>query len=211
MRNIVIFIPYILLCFCFSACSQITTPPSSPINSLSSKISETPQYIATADPFFLSSGSGEPRTSGYWLLWNSCAENNQSETARTNGGREAGWILLDDLLVDPGILIGNLQVEACQQGVNLLQGYDLINIDRSSDSAYTLATQLLTAQLNMAVGSEYCQASDQAVGAAQLLLLALNFNGEGSYLDPKLATQDVMTAQILTDQLAKYNTGDLCK
>jgi hypothetical protein len=171
----------------------------------------TPITFPTSDPLFQSNGGGEPRTSGYWLIWNSCAENNQSETAQSNGGREAGWIILDDLLADPGILIGNIQIETCQQGVNLLQAYDLINIDRSSDPAYTLITQLLTAQLNMAVGSEFCQASDQAVEAAQLLLLALNFNGKGIYLDPQLVTQDVITAQLLTDQLAKYNTGDLCK
>ena len=131
--------------------------------------------------------------------------------ARANGGREAGWIILDDLLIDPGILVGTLSLENCPQGLNILNAHDQDGTDHSNDPAYSLASQLLTAQLNLAVGSEYCPASDQAVSAAQLLLLALSFNGTGSYLDIQLANQDVDTARLLVEQLAAYNTGALCR
>ena len=160
---------------------------------------------------FTSNGDGEPRTTGYWLLWNSCAEGNQAETARANGGREAGWVILDDLLVDPGILVGEVQVETCLQGVSLLQGKDLQGNDHQNDPAYILAAQLMAAQLNLATGSEYCPGSDQAVSAAQLLLLSLGFNGSGGYLGPPAANQDVETAKLLIDQLGSYNSGDLCR
>ena len=73
-----------------------------------------------ADAATVSTGGGEPRTAGYWLVWNACAEENKADVAVANGGREAGWILLDDLLADPGILLGDLAVEACEQGLRLL-------------------------------------------------------------------------------------------
>ena len=57
-----------------------------------------------------------PRTAGYWLVWNACAEDNQADVARANGGREAGWLILDDLLAHPGILLGELAVETCERG-----------------------------------------------------------------------------------------------
>lgn len=60
---------------------------------------------------------------------------------------------------------------------------------------FTLAAQLLAAQLNLATGSEYCPASDQAVSQAQLLLLKLNFDGTSGYLDPPLANENVTNAK----------------
>lgn len=159
---------------------------------------------------FQNSGGGEPRSPGYWLVWNSCVENNQAETARANGGRAAGWILMDDLLIDPGILIGALQVETCEQGSNLLNSKNLQGLEMTNDAAYTLAAQLIAAQFNLVVGSEYCPASDQAVSQAQLLLLELNFDGTGGYLGPPKADEKVEAARKLTEQLASYNTGALC-
>lgn len=185
-----------------SACTASPTPV--PVQVSTAASSPTPASL------FSSSGGGEPRTTGYWLLWNSCAEGNQAETAKANGGREAGWIILDDLLADPGILVGDLQVETCQQGVNLLQGQDLQGNDRQNDPAYTLAAELMTAQLNLAVGSEDCTAANQAVQATQLLLLSLSFNGTQGYLGPPVANQDRETALFLADQLAMYNSGELC-
>ena len=157
-----------------------------------------------------SSGGGEPRSPAYWLIWNSCVESNQSETARANGGQEAGWILMDDLLADPGMLVGKLQVETCEQGANLLTAHNLQGGEMKSDAAYTLAAQLLASQLNLATGSEYCPASDQAVNQAQLLLLKLHFDATGSYLGPPKLNQDLETARTLEEQLTSYNTGALC-
>lgn len=190
-----------------SACAPSKSTPS-PL-----AVSTVPPIEPTQVPdvFYQSSGGGEPRGTGYWLLWNSCAEGNQAETARANGGRAAGWIIMDDLLADPGILVGAIAVESCPQGVNLLQGRDAQGVVRQSDPAYTLAAQLLAAQLNLATGSEYCPAVDQAVQAGQLLLISLDFNGSGSYLGPPAANPDVETAIALIDQLSKYNSGVLCR
>lgn len=117
---------------------------------------------------------------------------------------------MDDLLADPGILVGTLSVETCEQGVKLLQGMNLQGFEMKNDAAYNLATQLFATQLNLAVGSEYCSASDQAVAEAQLLLLELNFDGMGSYLGPPRADNNVETANFLTEQLINYNNGTLC-
>jgi hypothetical protein len=195
-----------LLAFLISACttSKGNTPPTL------AAITMLPESNQGQDPQFKSSSGGEPRSSGYWLIWNTCAEGNQSEIARANGGREAGWILMDDLLADPGVLIGTLQIETCQQGLSLLQSRNLQNNDMKSDAAYNLAAQLLAAQLNLASGSEYCPASDQAVSEAQLLLLELNFDGTGSYLGPPLASSKMDNARELIEQLASYNSGTLC-
>ena len=117
---------------------------------------------------------------------------------------------MDDLLTDPGVLIGSIAVETCTQGVNLLQARDLQGISRENDAAYTLAAQLLAAQLNLAVASEYCLASDQAVSQAQLLLMELNFDGTTSSLGPPIANANTEEAKKLTDRLAGYNNGTLC-
>ena len=166
---------------------------------------------ATVDPFFAAHGGGEPRTAGYWLVWNSCAEGNQAETARANGGREAGWVILDDLLADPGILLGELAVETCELGIRLLQGQDTAGVTHPDDLAYPLAAQLLTAQANLAVGAEYCPASDEAVQAGQVLLLSLGFDGSGERLAPDAEAHNREVAQFLIDKLREYNAGGLCR
>lgn len=122
-----------------------------------------------------------------------------------------GWTLMDDLLKDPGILMGKLYVETCDQGVNLLQARNLQGAEMKNDAAYTLAAQLLAAQLNLATGSEYCPASDQAVSEAQVLLLELNFDGTDGYLGPPLASSNIEKANVLAEQLARYNSGTLCQ
>lgn len=196
----------ILLVILISACtsSNGNIPPTLVA------ITMLPESNQGQDPQFKSSGGGEPRSAGYWLIWNTCTEGNQSEVAQANGGREAGWILMDDLLKDPGILIGTVQIETCEQGVNLLNTENLQGNEMSSDAAYILAAQLLAAQLSLAVGSEYCPASDQAVSEAQLLLVGLDFDGTGRYLGPPRADKNVETARRLTEQLVSYNSGALC-
>ena len=117
---------------------------------------------------------------------------------------------MDDLLADPGILVGLLEVQTCQQGLSLLQSQNLQGMGMQNDAAYPLAAELLASQLNLAVGSEYCPASDQAVSQAQALLLRLSFDGTGSYLAPPLLNEDVKTARTLQEQLRDYNAGTLC-
>lgn len=163
-----------------------------------------------SDLQFKSSGTGEPRSAGYWLIWNTCAQGNQSETARANGGRAEGWTVMDNLLADPGILVGEVQVGTCQQGENLLQSRNSQGNEMAKDGAYLLAAQLLAAQLNLAAGAEYCPASDQTVSDAQSLLLLLGFDGTQGYLGPPLAVPEAETAKVLTEQLVSYNAGTLC-
>ena len=117
---------------------------------------------------------------------------------------------MDDLLADPGVLIGVIAIESCVQGVNVLQQRDAQGVERQNDEAYVLAAQLLAAQLNLAAGSEYCPASDRVVSEAQLLLLELNFDATSSYLGPPRSNQDAGTAKRLVEQLASYNAGALC-
>lgn len=194
-----------LAVFWFSACTTPTTPPPT-----LAVLTLAPDQYPTSQTASQSMGGGEPRSTGYWLIWNTCAEGNQAESARANGGRDAGWILMDDLLADPGILIGVLQVETCEQGVHLLQVMSSQGVEMKNDPAYALAAQLITAQLNLAVGSEYCPASDQAVSRAQLLLLELKFNGTGRYLGPPLVSANLENAIKLTEELTDYNSGSLC-
>jgi hypothetical protein len=165
----------------------------------------------TVDPFFASQGGGEPRTAGYWLVWNSCAEDNKADVAAANGGREAGWIILDDLLQDPGILLGEQAVETCPQGISLLRAEDFQGEDRAGDPVYKLAAQLLTAQLNLAAGTEYCPAVEEAVQAGQLLLLSLQFEGTGDYLGLQESSQNQEVVLFLIEQLSAYNVGSLCQ
>jgi hypothetical protein len=51
---------------------------------------EGPSAHSTPDPYFQSDGGGEPRSAGYWLLWNGCVEGNKADVAAANGGRSAG-------------------------------------------------------------------------------------------------------------------------
>lgn len=196
----------ILFAFLIGACAPSEVNPHPTLVA----ITVLPESNQGPDPQFKSTDGGEPRSSGYWLIWNTCAKGNQSEAARNNGGREAGWVLMDDLFTDPGILIGALVMESCEQGVNILQARDLQGNEMKNDAAYSLAAQLLVAQLNLAVGSTYCPASDQAVNEAQSLLLELNFDGTGAYLGPPLANLQIEKAQSLARQLANYNAGALC-
>lgn len=190
------------------ACAVACAAPRTPIATVTP--APTRVILPTADPLFVSDGGGEPRSAGYWLLWNGCAPDNRAEMARSNGGRAAGWILLDDLLSDPGILLGELQVETCAQGLALLQARDLQGEDHAGDPAYALAAQLLAAQLNLAAGSAYCPAAGQAVQAGQVLLLSLGFQGSGAVLSVPAGGEEVDTARLLAEQLARFNTGKLC-
>lgn len=167
----------------------------------------TPTRPPAVDPFFAAQGGGEPRGSGYWLLWNGCAPGNRAETAAANGGREAGWIIMDDLLADPGLLLGERAVATCEDGVRLLQGAS----GPADDVASLLAAQLLAAQLNLAVGAEYCPAVEAAVTRAQLLLVGAGFDGAGTGLGPGADAEESELALSLTEQLAQYNAGALCR
>ena len=199
----------LLLIAILAACSPSSPVTPSPTASLPTTL--LPTATPDVDPFFQSHGSGEPRSTGYWLLWNSCAPGNKAETAAANGGREAGWVILDDLLAAPGVLLGELTIDSCELAINLLQAQDSTGLDHSADVAYSLAAQLLAAQLNLAAGAEYCPAVDQAVRAGQLLLIKQGFNATGGYFSVVENSQDRQAADFLVEQLIEYKTGNLCR
>ena len=192
-----------------SGAAQTPTPATPPITS---PAAATAEPASTPDAYFLSDGGGEPRTAGYWLLWNSCAPENKAETARANGGRAAGWILLDDLLAYPGINLGTLKIERCAQALELLQGRSLNGEPRDNDLAFSLAAELLTAYFNLEAGAESCLGVVETVLGAHSLLTELGFDGEQALLGPgNPAVEPRAEAELYLYALQQYNRGDLCR
>jgi len=157
---------------------------------------------------------GEPRTIGYWKNWNTCTGGGQTATAAANGGPDAGWYILDDLLIDPGYTIGILQLGSgdCEIAVDVLDKRDVVRGKKMArDAAYGLAAQLLAAMLNLSGGAETCQGVVDAVNEGQALLEGIDFNGSRSYLRPKGNTANLYNeANGLAYTLDTYNNGNLC-
>ncbi|NPV07338.1 MAG: hypothetical protein HPY83_05155 [Anaerolineae bacterium] len=90
--------------------SRGPAPTASPRRSLalapvlpqSTPSASAPATLAIPDAARASDGGGGPRPAAYWAQRNMCAPDNRADVARANGGREAGWVLVDDLLADPG-------------------------------------------------------------------------------------------------------------
>ena len=149
-------------------------------------------------------GVGEPRSSGYWVIWSSCGEDNRAETAAANGGREAGWILLDDLLAFPGVTLGDHAVATCDEGVVILE------VSPVAEPPEGLAQQLLAAELNLNSGSETCPAAEETVVVAQALLSSFGYAGpDGAPLSADEEAIDSLDR--LVALLAAYNSGELCR
>jgi hypothetical protein len=173
---------------------------------------------------------GEPRTPGYWKNWNACTGGNQVQVAANNGGPDEGWYTLDDLLNNPGFLIGDMvlngvwdddqfkfdspQHNDCIEAVRILDKSDAkTGRKKANDAAYELATALLAAKLNLAAGAETCSAVQTAVNSAQTLLDNINFTGTGDYLGPRVSGPKVALrnqALALAYTLDQYNNGNLC-
>ncbi len=151
---------------------------------------------------------GDPRSPAYWALWNTCAPENRADVAEANGGREAGWFLMDDLIADPGIQLGDLRIESCQQGLALLEGHSTDGEEVSGD-VYQLAGQLLAAELNLNVGAESCPIAEEAVIGSHIILANLGFNGTDTY-DGALSDDLVDSLVTFLDLLTGYNRGELC-
>jgi len=148
-------------------------------------------------------GSGGVRTSAYWVVWSSCGEGSRAETAAANGGREAGWLIVDDLLDDPGISLGEWPVTTCPDALGVLEG-------DTADPVARVAQQLLTAELNLTAGAGTCAVTRELVIAGHALLARQQY--AGSPVDPE--TLDEATAASvgrLADLLSLYNAGRLCR
>ena len=92
-------------------------------------------------------GLAAPRPAGYWALWNTCAPENRAAEAEANGGRAAGFTLIDDLLLDPGIGLGDYRIDSCEDALAILEAGE----SAPSGSIERLAAQLLVAELNLLV------------------------------------------------------------
>jgi hypothetical protein len=150
---------------------------------------------------------GDPRTVAYWAVWNSCAPENRADVAATNGGRDAGWILLDDLIADPGIQLGDYRITTCEEGLALLAGHSVAG-QEGSDPIYALAGALLAAELNLNAGAETCPIVEEAVLGAHIVLTELGFDGTGEFA----ASGEIADAvPRLVELLSGYNRGELCR
>ena len=172
---------------------------------------------------------GDPRSSGYWKNWNRCTGGGQQYTAEANGGYMEGFWLLDDVLnpeVGGGVTWDDMladdltfSIDKCAMAVDLLDTRDIGDPDAvgdgekmSSDAAYSLAEQLLAAQLNFAAGASTCDAALDAARAAEQLLDAHDFDGSGDVLSnqDKKVRKDYAQALELADTLDDYNNNLLC-
>lgn len=175
---------------------------------------------------------GEPRTPGYWKNWNACTNGGQYDNAMAQGGGAGGFWTLDELLNNPGFLIGDMYLDGdylndpykfdslnhndCVEAVRILDKSDAkLNRKKANDAAYELATMLLAAKLNLAAGAETCQAVQTAVNDGQSLLAnsPINFTGTGDYLGSRVRGA-LVTLRNQALQLARtldlYNNGLLC-
>ncbi len=159
---------------------------------------------------------GDPRTPGYWKNWSSCTNGGQYEHG-TTGDPNNEFFVLDELLNDPGFLIGDLlldqsfgtQEELCQAAVDILDHRDIVSGRKmASDAAYNLARNLLAYRLNQAAGACQSNTADQAALDGQALLDSINFDGTGKYLRPRHALYS--DANTLAGLLDEYNNGLLC-
>jgi hypothetical protein len=156
-----------------------------------------------------SDGGGSPRSSGYWLTWNTCTEANQSDVAIANGGADEGWYLMDDILSHPGVSVGDHVIESCMEGAAVLAVEDRSGESMWADVAYVLASQLLSAELNVNIGTESCPAIEEAMVAGHVLLSTLGFDGSGN-LPSEYSDENRESARRITDLLNRYNAGELC-
>jgi SprB repeat len=151
---------------------------------------------------------GTARTPGYWKNWNRCTGGGQAANAARQGGWQNGYWLLEDVLANPGVKIGNVTVLTCADGVKILDQRDLkTNKKMASDAAYTLAMHLMAFKLNQAAGAYSCAAATDAAMKADALLISINYTGYGSYLKSSnpLYAKALKLAALLDD----YNNNTL--
>ena len=204
-----------LLASCGSPTAAPSATPAAPPPTATA-VPPSPTPTLPADAFSdlpaearVARGAGQPRTAGYWALWNTCAPENRADVAAANGGREAGWILVDDLLADPGIQLGNYPVPACPEALALLLGRTAAG-EESGDPVYGLAAVLLAAELNMRAGAETCPIADEAALGGHLVLASAGFDGTGEY-GAALSDETANAIPRLVELLQGYNRGELCR
>jgi hypothetical protein len=155
---------------------------------------------------------GSARTPGYWKNWNYCSDGGQAANADRQGGASEGFYLLENVLPQ---MIGELNVNDCATGVAVL---DMRTVDRNrkqaNDAAYYVAMSLMAARANVHAGAAQCQQTLELMDAGQALLLAVGFDGTGSYLKSPKGKADATQfnlAREIGGLLDEYNNGLLCQ
>ena len=187
--------------------SASSDPSSVPPSSSAADATESDYLRSIPEEARVSNGGGDPRPPAYWMVWNACAPENRADEAEANGGRAAGWLLVDDVLADPGLQLGEHLLISCEEAVALLGGA-MSSGAETGDPIYALAAQLLAAELNFSAGAETCPAAEEATVAAHIVLAAASFDGaSNSPLDNEAAGALPRIVELLT----AYNSGVLCR
>ena len=141
--------------------------------------------------------------------------------AASCGRRPGNPPLLDQALAaaEPaGVTIGDLVLHGnqddpdhatdCQAAVRIL-GASRIDTGEPllSDPAFKLAAQLLASRLNVIVGATACPEAALAIGSAQSLLEAIDFDGIGH---AAMTSDQARQAKRLAGTLVRYNEDELC-
>jgi hypothetical protein len=127
----------------------------------------------------------------------------ETAEAAANGGSEAGFFLVDDLLADPGIQLGDYRLETCRQALRVLDG------GPGEPPVPELAAELLAAELNLDVGAASCPVVEEAAVGGHLVLSEIGFASDGGSLAG--ASEEVAeAAPRLLELLEAYNAGELC-
>ena len=139
---------------------------------------------------------GGTRTIGYWKNWSSCdGKGNQAPSLDLNLPQLIGILPL----------AGGNPSPDCLKAISILNKSDWKTGKKmASDPAYNMAAQLLGAMLNVTAGAGTCANSTQAIASGQALLVAIGFNGTGSYQSKMTATQ-ITVANTLAGILDAYN------
>jgi hypothetical protein len=116
-------------------------------------------------------------------------------------------LLLDDLEPEV-ILVGDLAIDSCEPAVAVLRATDLSGLERHGDAPHVLASEYLTARLNLIAGAGSCDVADEAVERADKLLHSMHFTGIG----PGTSAPGLLGRAVeLTKTLAEFNRRTLCE
>ena len=163
IRRTVTLLSTVLLSGALTACSadlEVSSITSVPQDrpSATTSVGTDSELPALPEESVRSDGGGAPRSPGYWLIWNTCTDGNQSDVAIANGGAAEGWYLMDDIIGASGVSVGDYIIDSCAQGANVLALSFQFQFNRAEDAAYVLASRLLAADLNRNIGAESCPA-----------------------------------------------------
>lgn len=210
-RVFTVFIAFLM----FTSCTSSTDVKPTVNNEGLSGVPVKPTMLASTDAFAdlpeearIATRVGDPRPVAYWALWNTCAPDNRAETAKTNGGRAAGWFLMDDLITEPGIQLGDYPIITCEAGLSVLKGSNASG-NEASTGILNLAAALLAADLNLNVGTESCPIAEEAVIGGHLVLSEVGF--DGSDINSVVSSEVANAVPRLLELLKGYNRGELCR